>query len=49
MSGISPSLIKFAAENTKTLLFDKALSQLLVAVIHNVEGKAAVLVLHRMR
>lgn len=38
LSAVSPSLIKFAAENVKTLLFDKALSQLFVAIVHNVEG-----------
>lgn len=38
LSAISPSLIKFAAENAKMFLFDKALSQLLVAIVHNVEG-----------
>lgn len=38
LSAISPSLIKFSAENAKLLLFDKALSQLFVAVVNNVEG-----------
>jgi pumilio family protein 6 len=38
LSAVSPSLIKFAAENSKTLLFDKAQSQLFVAIVHNVEG-----------
>ena len=39
LSAVSPSLITFAAENAKTMLFDKALSQLFVAIVHNVEGK----------
>ncbi|XP_028404711.1 pumilio homolog 3-like [Dendronephthya gigantea] len=42
LSAISPSLIKFSAENAKTLLFDKALSQLFVAIVHNVEGDVEV-------
>ncbi|XP_046852007.1 pumilio homolog 3-like [Xenia sp. Carnegie-2017] len=35
LSAISPSLIQFAAHNVKRLLFDKALSQFFVAIIHN--------------
>lgn len=40
LSAVSSPLIKFAAENAKTLLFDKALSQLFVAIVHNVEGNS---------
>ena len=40
LSAVSSPLIKFATENAKTLLFDKALSQLFVAIVHNVEGNS---------
>lgn len=40
LSAVSLPLIKFAAENAKTLLFDKALSQLFIAIVHNVEGNS---------